>query len=35
VEDPHVNTNANHRECWLRDPDGYVLVLASRPGDAR
>jgi catechol 2,3-dioxygenase-like lactoylglutathione lyase family enzyme len=29
----HVNTNANHRECWLRDPDGYVVVLAGRQGD--
>jgi catechol 2,3-dioxygenase-like lactoylglutathione lyase family enzyme len=29
----HVNTNANHRECWLRDPDGYVVVLAGRHGD--
>jgi catechol 2,3-dioxygenase-like lactoylglutathione lyase family enzyme len=33
VEDIHVNTNANHRECWLRDPDGYVVVLASRHSD--
>jgi catechol 2,3-dioxygenase-like lactoylglutathione lyase family enzyme len=29
----HVNTNANHRECWLRDPDGYVVALAGRQGD--
>jgi catechol 2,3-dioxygenase-like lactoylglutathione lyase family enzyme len=29
----HLNTNANHRECWLRDPDGYVVVLAGRHGD--
>jgi catechol 2,3-dioxygenase-like lactoylglutathione lyase family enzyme len=33
LEAPHVNPNANHRECWLRDPDGYVVVLASRHGD--
>ncbi len=33
VEEPHVNANAGHRECWLRDPDGYVVVLASLPGD--
>ena len=33
LEEPHVNPNANHRECWLRDPDGYVVVLASDPGD--
>lgn len=29
VEEPHFNENANHRECWLRDPDGYVVVLAG------
>jgi catechol 2,3-dioxygenase-like lactoylglutathione lyase family enzyme len=29
LEEPHVNPNANHRECWLRDPDGYVVVLAG------
>lgn len=33
LEEPHINTNANHRECWLRDPDGYVVVLASACGD--
>ena len=33
LEEPHVNKNANHRECWLRDPDGYVVVLASAAGD--
>ena len=33
LEEPHVNTNANHRECWLRDPDGYVVVLAGAYGD--
>lgn len=33
LEEPHVNTNANHRECWLRDPDGYVIVLAGAYGD--
>ena len=30
---PHVNPNARHRECWLRDPDGYVVVLAGTEGD--
>lgn len=30
---PHVNPNAHHRECWLRDPDGYVVVIASAYGD--
>jgi len=24
----------NHWECWLRDPDGYVVVLASPDGSA-
>jgi catechol 2,3-dioxygenase-like lactoylglutathione lyase family enzyme len=33
IEDPHLNVNANHREIWLRDRDGYVVVLASGPGD--
>jgi hypothetical protein len=33
LEGPKVNANANHREIWLRDPDGYVVVLASTPGD--
>ena len=33
LEEPHVNPNANHRECWLRDPDGYVVVLAGAYGD--
>jgi hypothetical protein len=28
--DVHVNPNANHREIWLRDLDGYLLVLADR-----
>ena len=25
----HVNPNAKHRELWLRDPDGYTVVLAG------
>lgn len=29
VTDVHVNPNAGHRELWLRDPDGYLLVLAE------
>ena len=33
VEEPHVNPNAKHREVWLRDLDGYVVVLASPYGD--
>ena len=27
-----VNPNAHHRELWLRDADGYVVVLASPNG---
>lgn len=33
LEGPQVNPNANHREIWLRDPDGYVVVLAGAYGD--
>ncbi len=33
LEGPLVNPNAQHREIWLRDLDGYVVVLASDPGD--
>jgi predicted enzyme related to lactoylglutathione lyase len=29
VTDVHVNPNAGHRELWLRDPDGYLVVLAG------
>ena len=29
LEEPKINPNANHREVWLRDLDGYVVVLAS------
>lgn len=29
-----VNPNAQHHELWLRDADGYVVVLASRDGTA-
>jgi catechol 2,3-dioxygenase-like lactoylglutathione lyase family enzyme len=25
----HVNPNARQRELWLRDPDGYLVVLAG------
>ncbi len=33
LEQPRVNPSANHREIWLRDPDGYVVVIAGRYGD--
>ena len=27
--DAHINPNAKQREIWLRDPDGYLVVLAG------
>jgi catechol 2,3-dioxygenase-like lactoylglutathione lyase family enzyme len=33
LEEPKINPNAGHREVWLRDPDGYVVVVAGRYGD--
>jgi catechol 2,3-dioxygenase-like lactoylglutathione lyase family enzyme len=33
LEGPKVNPNARHREIWLRDPDGYVVVVAGHYGD--
>ncbi len=29
--EPHRNPNSTAREIWLRDPDGYLVVLASPP----
>jgi len=29
IEEPHVNAAPQHREIWLRDPDGYVVVVAG------
>jgi catechol 2,3-dioxygenase-like lactoylglutathione lyase family enzyme len=29
VADVHVNPNAGHRELWVRDPDGYLVVVAE------
>lgn len=31
---PGGDGGPNHWECWLRDPDGYTLVLASPDGSA-
>jgi catechol 2,3-dioxygenase-like lactoylglutathione lyase family enzyme len=31
---PDGNGGPNHWECWLRDPDGYTVVLASPDGSA-
>jgi len=33
LEGPKFNPNANHLEIWLRDLDGYVVVLASPFGE--
>jgi hypothetical protein len=33
LEGPRVNPSAHHREIWLRDPDGYIVVLAGAYGD--
>lgn len=33
VKDVHFNPNAAHRELWLRDLDGYTVVLAAPDGE--
>ena len=32
VEEPHVNLRAQHKEIWIRVPDGFVVVLAGPEG---
>ena len=32
VEEPHVNQQAQHKEIWIRDPEGFVVVLAGPDG---
>jgi len=34
IRDVHVNPNAQHRELWITDPDGYTVVVASHDGDS-
>ncbi len=34
VAEPHVNPAPGHREIWLRDPDGYVVVAAGPGGES-
>jgi catechol 2,3-dioxygenase-like lactoylglutathione lyase family enzyme len=34
LEEPHINPRPQHREMWLRDPDGYVVVIASPDGES-
>ena len=31
---PEESGGPNHWECWMRDPDGYVVVVASPYGTA-
>jgi hypothetical protein len=33
IEEPHVNPNARQKEMWIRDPDGYVVVIAGPGGE--
>jgi catechol 2,3-dioxygenase-like lactoylglutathione lyase family enzyme len=33
VEKPHTNPNSGRREIWVRDADGYVVVVASKDGN--
>src|SRR5665213_126513 len=34
IEEPHANPAPQHREMWLRDRDGYVVVIARPDGEA-
>ena len=34
VTDVHVNPNARHREIWISDLDGYLVVFAEPYGHA-
>jgi catechol 2,3-dioxygenase-like lactoylglutathione lyase family enzyme len=34
IDGPLVNPAPSHREIWLRDPDDYVVVIASADGEA-
>jgi catechol 2,3-dioxygenase-like lactoylglutathione lyase family enzyme len=34
IAEPHVNPAPQHREMWLRDPDGYVVVIAGPDGES-
>ena len=34
VRPRHRNPRPNHWEIWLRDPDGYTVILASPDGSA-
>jgi catechol 2,3-dioxygenase-like lactoylglutathione lyase family enzyme len=34
IQDAHINPAPNQWEIWLRDPDGYVVVVAGPQGGA-
>ncbi|MBN9510661.1 MAG: VOC family protein [Alphaproteobacteria bacterium] len=34
IEDAHINRAPGQWEIWLRDPDGYVVVIAGPAGGA-
>ncbi len=34
ILEPHFNPAPRHREMWLRDPDGYVVAVASPDGES-
>ena len=34
IQEPHVNPRPAHREVWLRNPDGYVVVVAGPDGES-
>ncbi len=33
IQEPRINPAPQHREMWLRDDDGYVVVVASPDGE--
>jgi catechol 2,3-dioxygenase-like lactoylglutathione lyase family enzyme len=34
IQGPHFNPAPRHMEIWVRDPDGYVVVVASPDGES-
>jgi hypothetical protein len=35
VRDVHGNPNAQHLELWIKDLDGYTVVVASPDGETK
>jgi catechol 2,3-dioxygenase-like lactoylglutathione lyase family enzyme len=33
ILEPHLNPRPQHKEMWIRDPDGYVIVISSPDGE--